>query len=79
MNVLPAVVAPNEPPIIKRSKLKEIEDLLADHVRNGEPREPTPDECCGNGCSPCVWDTYYDRSGKYDDRKGELESMIIEI
>eukprot|EP00002_Diphylleia_rotans_P037009 TRINITY_DN821_c0_g1_i6.p2 TRINITY_DN821_c0_g1~~TRINITY_DN821_c0_g1_i6.p2 ORF type:complete len:186 (+),score=43.17 TRINITY_DN821_c0_g1_i6:207-764(+) len=23
-----------------------------------EPTRPEPDECCGNGCSVCVWDLY---------------------
>ena len=22
---------------------------------------PTPAECCGSGCDPCVWDTYYEK------------------
>jgi hypothetical protein len=23
-----------------------------------EPTPPDPAACCGNGCSPCVWDVY---------------------
>ena len=57
----------------------EIEELLAAHVRRGEPREPGPDECCGQGCTPCVMDTYYDKLGAYEDKKAELESRLIEI
>lgn len=33
-----------------------------------KPREPTEDDCCGNGCSPCVWDTFYERLDKYEDK-----------
>ncbi|MFN9740164.1 MAG: oxidoreductase-like domain-containing protein [Pseudomonadota bacterium] len=22
------------------------------------PEPPLPSDCCGNGCAPCVWDTY---------------------
>jgi cytochrome-b5 reductase len=22
------------------------------------PEPPLPSDCCGNGCSPCVWDSY---------------------
>lgn len=22
------------------------------------PREPEPEECCGQGCTPCVYDLY---------------------
>lgn len=25
-----------------------------------KPTPPGDNECCENGCSPCVWDTYYD-------------------
>jgi hypothetical protein len=25
-----------------------------------KPTPPEDYECCDNGCSPCVWDTYYD-------------------
>ena len=56
--------------------MKDIEDLLKEHIRRGEPREPQEEECCGNGCSPCVWDTYYDKVGKWQDKKVELEEQI---
>jgi hypothetical protein len=29
------------------------------------PREPLPEECCGGGCSPCVYDRYYDALERY--------------
>ena len=35
-----------------------------------EPREPDPDECCGSGCMPCVFDVYSEKMDKY---KEELE------
>ena len=25
-----------------------------------KPTPPEDYECCESGCSPCVWDTYYD-------------------
>ena len=52
---------------------------MKQHISRGEPREPGPDECCGTGCSSCVWDTYYDKVGKYEERRSELEEKIIEI
>ncbi len=25
-----------------------------------KPIKPENDDCCGGGCYPCVWDTYFD-------------------
>ena len=33
-------------------------DGPADDPRPEEPVEPDLNECCGNGCTPCVFDTY---------------------
>jgi len=33
-------------------------DDPADDPRPEEPVEPDLNECCGNGCEPCVFDTY---------------------
>ena len=30
-----------------------------------QPREPDPDECCGSGCMPCVFDVYSEKMDKY--------------
>jgi len=32
----------------------------ADDPRPEPPREPLPEECCGGGCTPCVFDRYSD-------------------
>jgi hypothetical protein len=29
------------------------------------PREPLPEDCCGKGCTPCVFDTYAEALEKY--------------
>ena len=29
------------------------------------PREPLPEECCGKGCTPCVFDTYVEALERY--------------
>jgi len=34
------------------------------------PREPLPEECCGGGCSPCVYDRYYDALKRYEEMLG---------
>jgi hypothetical protein len=44
-----------------------------------EPREPEPEECCGDGCSPCVYDTYDMKMEKYEDKKMEYESLLLEF
>ena len=30
-----------------------------------EPREPEPDECCGQGCAVCVWDRFETEKEEY--------------
>lgn len=46
--------------------------ILVDEL--GEPPErPLPDDCCGQGCEPCVWDTYNDELRDYLARKKALE------
>jgi len=29
------------------------------------PREPLPEECCGKGCTPCVFDRYAEEMERY--------------
>ncbi|KAG5480620.1 hypothetical protein LSCM1_06324 [Leishmania martiniquensis] len=31
------------------------------------PREPAPGECCGSGCTRCVWDVYYDELARFEE------------
>ena len=30
------------------------------------PEAPLPSDCCGNGCSPCVWDTYAEALAEWE-------------
>ncbi|KAL5713392.1 hypothetical protein ACHQM5_015472 [Ranunculus cassubicifolius] len=30
------------------------------------PEKPLPGDCCGNGCTPCVWDQYYEELEEYN-------------
>lgn len=32
-----------------------------------EPVEPDLNECCGNGCTPCVYDTYADERRRWQE------------
>ena len=64
-----------------KGKLTEIEDIrkkLAHLLEKGCPEEPEPDDCCGSGCTPCVFDTYYDQLERYEEKKEELESKLLE-
>ena len=35
-----------------------------------KPIPPETWECCGGGCSPCVWDTYYDALHDWNEKNG---------
>jgi len=30
------------------------------------PEKPDPNECCGGGCVPCVYDYYYEQLAKWE-------------
>jgi oxidoreductase family protein len=32
------------------------------------PARPRPEECCGRGCDPCVYDLYEEALERYEDR-----------
>lgn len=32
------------------------------------PQEPDHEDCCGEGCVPCIWDTYDRKVQRYEDR-----------
>ena len=36
-----------------------------------KPRMPLDDECCGSGCTPCVFDTYETKMEQYEDQLAE--------
>lgn len=38
------------------------------------PREPAPSDCCGSGCTRCVWDVYFDEMMKYEER---MQNTVI--
>lgn len=40
------------------------------------PREPAPDECCGNGCMDCVWTQYWAELKQYKIKKGEIDVSL---
>ena len=39
-----------------------------------KPREPDPEECCGQGCAVCVWDKYDSQMIQY---LSDLRSWVL--
>ena len=39
---------------------EETELMSAQTYLPDEPEEPIPSDCCGSGCSPCVYDVYHE-------------------
>jgi len=33
-----------------------------------KPEKPTPEECCGSGCNPCIYDYYYRELEKWEEK-----------
>lgn len=46
--------------------------MARDRLR--KPREPAVGECCGSGCTRCVWDVYYDELAKYEAARVALKT-----
>ncbi|MDC8829521.1 oxidoreductase-like domain-containing protein [Alteromonas gilva] len=40
-----------------------------------KPREPLMDDCCGDGCCPCIWDIYYQKITQWREVKQALEEQ----
>lgn len=57
---------------------KDIEDLVRANEKR-KPVEPDPDDCCGEGCSPCVFDTYDMHLDRYEENKIEYEQLLEEF
>ena len=36
---------------------------------SAKPDRPEDNECCGGGCSPCVWDYYYEDLKRWQDQQ----------
>lgn len=45
----------------------------SDDPRPTEPVEPDLNECCGNGCTPCVFDTYAEEKRAWRQALNEWE------
>jgi len=36
-----------------------------------KPQRPEPDECCGSGCVPCIYDYYYEALYKWEQQNSK--------
>jgi len=39
------------------------------------PEKPKPDECCGSGCVPCVYDFYFEQYERWQEQYGEAYKL----
>lgn len=47
---------------------------MANHDDVPEPPvKPLPEECCGSGCVPCIFDYYYDQLQVWEAKYGPAE------
>ena len=56
----------------------DIEDLIKKHEKR-RPNEPGPDDCCGTGCDPCVFDVYDNKMEKFEEKMSDLQGKLIEL
>lgn len=43
-----------------------------------KPQQPADSECCESGCSPCVWDQYFDALKLWKEQEAKIEAEAIE-
>ncbi|MGH1432027.1 MAG: oxidoreductase-like domain-containing protein [Neptuniibacter sp.] len=43
-----------------------------------KPEPPGEYECCDNACSPCVWDSYFERLNEWKQQRAELKAKAEE-
>ncbi|MEH6627998.1 MAG: oxidoreductase-like domain-containing protein [Motiliproteus sp.] len=43
-----------------------------------KPERPEDWECCGGGCSPCIWDNYYESLTRWQEQQKELSATSNE-
>ncbi|XP_031495697.1 uncharacterized protein LOC116261198 [Nymphaea colorata] len=44
-------------------------DVGSTKMFDSPPEKPLPGDCCGGGCNPCVWDTYYEQLEEYNNSR----------
>lgn len=44
-------------------------DAANEHAKMEKPAPPAPNECCESGCTPCVWDVYYEALRQWQEQQ----------
>nr|XP_025961795.1 NADH-cytochrome b5 reductase-like isoform X1 [Dromaius novaehollandiae]XP_025961803.1 NADH-cytochrome b5 reductase-like isoform X1 [Dromaius novaehollandiae] len=42
-----------------------------------KPREPSPSQCCGSGCRPCIYDVYEKALARWERAKAEQDKSLL--
>lgn len=66
-----------EPPVARSASAQERRAAEAALEALQPPREPIPEECCGNDCHNCVWILYWTELQDYE-REGKRLRAIID-
>jgi len=40
-----------------------------------KPIKPDNDDCCGGGCCPCVWDTYFNQLDLWEEQEAKEAAL----
>jgi len=40
-----------------------------------KPIKPDNNDCCGGGCSPCVWDTYFNQLDLWEEQEAKEKTL----
>ena len=46
---------------------------------SAKPNRPEEHECCGGGCSPCVWDFYYEDLERWQEQQKNDQNESTEL
>lgn len=47
-------------------------------INSEKPAPPEEWECCGSGCSPCVWDNYYNELDAWNDSQKDTSEKAAQ-
>ena len=64
---------------LKENEVPELLKKYYNEMKNiqDKPVEPEPEECCGSGCRPCVYDLYDTNLQEYLKEVKDLYALII--